>query len=45
MQVARIFNATNWKFAIDEVFLIVVGGTKALASTLRMIFTLLIESR
>ena len=47
MHVARLFNATNWKFAINEDFLIVAGGTIALAATLSlsMRYSLLVESR
>ena len=32
MRVARVFNATNWKYAVGEVLLIVVGITIALAA-------------
>lgn len=33
MPVSRIIRATNWKYAVGEVFLIVVGITLALMAT------------
>ena len=47
MQVARTFNATNWKFAIGKVFLILAGVTMELAIKLMLsiLYSLLTESR